>query len=147
MTEPKYPEWIETQLKDLPKGLYSPIQALDAMRAISAKYDARKKLIHVSLQNGASFSFPPHLAQGLQNASSVQLAKIELSPMGTGLSWPLLDADLTVEGLLSGIFGSRAWVRAHAAKAGSVRSEAKAAAARTNGARGGRPRKASRLTA
>lgn len=136
MTETHYPDWLLSELQQLPK----PIPR-DSVHAVSAKYDARKKLIHVALQNGASFSFPPHLAQGLQNATSAQLAHIEVSPMGTGLSWPLLDADLTVEGLLSGIFGSRAWMRAHAAKAGSVRSEAKTSAARANGARGGRPRK------
>ena len=141
MTESKYPDWVEMQLKDLPHDRSAQSQALDAMHAVSAKYDARKKLIHVVLQNGASFSFPPHLAQGLQNASSVQLARIQISPKGTGISWPLLDADLTVEGLLHGVFGSRAWMRAHAAKAGSVRSQAKASAARANGARGGRPRK------
>jgi Protein of unknown function (DUF2442) len=142
MTETRYPDWLLSELQQLPK----PIPR-DSVHAVSAKYDARKKLIHVALQNGASFSFPPHLAQGLQNASSAQLAKVEVSPMGTGLSWPLLDADLTVDGLLNGVFGSRAWMRAHAAKAGSVRSDAKATAARANGARGGRPRKASPLTA
>jgi Protein of unknown function (DUF2442) len=142
MTETHYPDWLLSELQQLPK----PIPR-DSVHAVSAKYDARKKLIHVALQNGASFSFPPHLAQGLQNASSAQLAKVEVSPMGTGLSWPLLDADLTVDGLLNGVFGSRAWMRAHAAKAGSVRSDAKATAARANGARGGRPRKASPLTA
>jgi Protein of unknown function (DUF2442) len=141
MTKLKYPEWIETQLTELPQEISLQSQALEAMRAVSAKYDARKKLIHVALQNGASFSFPPHLAQGLQNASTLQLSNVEVSPMGTGLSWPLLDADLSVEGLLGGVFGSRAWMRAHAAKAGSARSEAKANAARVNGARGGRPRK------
>lgn len=141
MTKSQYPDWVETQLKDLPHDRSAHSHVLDAMHAVSAKYDARKKLIHVVLQNGASFSFPPHLAQGLQNASSVQLAFIQVSPKGTGISWPLLDADLTVEGLLNGVFGSRAWMRAHAAKAGSVRSQAKASAARVNGARGGRPRK------
>ncbi len=142
MAETHYPEWLLSELQQLPK-LIEKNSPLDegGIRAISAKYDARKKLVQVALQNGASFSFPPHLAQGLQNASSAQLAKIEVTPMGTGLSWPLLDADLTVEGLLNGVFGSRAWMRAHAAKAGSARSEAKANAARANGARGGRPRK------
>ena len=142
MTEVKQPAWVALELKN-----FSNLGAKDAacesqrIRAISAKYDARRKLVHVGLQNGASFSFPPQLVQGLDNASSSQLSKIEISPMGTGLSWPLLDADLLVEGLLHGIFGSSAWMRAHNAKAGRTRSEAKANAARINGARGGRPRK------
>ncbi len=148
MTETRPPDWIEQQLKQA-LSVTAPNQSHDEMclRAVSAKYDARKKLIHVGLHNGASFSFPPVLAQGLHNATAVQLANIEISPLGTGLSWPLLDVDLTVEGLLKGVFGSQAWMRAHAAKAGRVRSEAKATASRRNGALGGRPRKATTLTA
>ena len=79
--------------------------------------------------------------QGLSNARAAELADIEISPFGIGLHWPQLDADLTVEGLLAGLFGSRSWIRQHAAKAGSVRSDAKTQAAKANGAKGGSPRK------
>ena len=108
---------------------------------MSARYDSRKKLIVIDLVNGSSFSFPPHLAQGLTNASPAELADIEITPQGIGLHWSQLDADLTVEGLLAGLFGSRSWMRQHAAKAGSVKSTAKAQASKANGAKGGRPRK------
>ena len=57
-----------------------------------------------------------------------------------GLHWPKLDADLTVAGLLAGIFGSRMWMRELASTGGKAVSERKAAAARANGAKGGRPR-------
>ena len=57
---------------------------------------------------------------------------------GTGLHWEALDADLSVPGLLAGLFGTRAFM---ARQAGRATSPAKAAAARANGARGGRPRK------
>ena len=147
MTEARYPEWVEKQLNALSDGVVRSNHAPSSLRAVSAKYDGRKKMIQVELHNGASFSFPPRLAQGLEKASPSQLAQIELSPMGVGLSWPLLDVDLRVEGLLHGVFGSRAWMREHAAKAGRVRSEAKASAARANGARGGRPRKLSPVSA
>jgi hypothetical protein len=95
------------------------------------------------LDNGADFSFPPDLAQGLANASHEALNAIELSPLGTGLRWTQLDVDLTVDGLLVGVFGSRNWMRRHAAQAGSTASPAKTAAARANGAKGGRPKKVS----
>jgi hypothetical protein len=65
--------------------------------------------------------------------------------MGTGLYWPKLDVDLTVEGLLSGMFGSEKWMlRQHLAKAGSAKSVAKSKASRENGAKGGRPKKEER---
>ena len=119
------------------------VEQATALRAQSAHYDSRKKRIVIALANGSSFSFPPELAQGLAHARPSELADIEISPQGVGLHWPKLDADLTVEGLLAGLFGSRSWMRAHAARAGRVRSPAKTQAAKANGAKGGRPRKAS----
>ena len=44
-------------------------------------------------------------------------------------------------GLLNGILGTKALMSELARRAGSVTSPAKAAAARVNGAKGGRPRK------
>ncbi|MDX2223212.1 MAG: DUF2442 domain-containing protein, partial [Rhodospirillaceae bacterium] len=61
---------------------------------------------------------------------------------GYGLHWPDLDVDLSVPGLLAGLFGTRAYIdRLRARRAGSATSKAKSAAARRNGAKGGRPRK------
>ena len=94
----------------------------------------------VDLTNGAQFAFPPKIAQGLSRAKKAGLKEIVVSPKGTGLHWPKLDADLTVAGLLAGIFGSRMWMRELASTGGKVVSERKAAAARANGAKGGRQR-------
>ena len=58
--------------------------------------------------------------------------------IGYGLHWPQLDEDYSVPGLMNGVFGAAKWL---AARAGRGTSEAKAAAARANGAKGGRPRK------
>jgi len=108
-------------------------------RAISARYDPKLKRVIVELLNGCAFAFPPHLAQGLETATDEQLAKVKILGAGFGLRWEALDVDLSVPGLLNGIFGTSRWM---AANAGRTTSEAKAAAARANGARGGRPRKA-----
>jgi Protein of unknown function (DUF2442) len=108
-------------------------------RAVSARYDAKTERIVVELVSGATFAFPPALVQGLSSASPQDLAEIEISPVGFGLHWPRLDEDYTVHGLMNGIFGTAKWM---AARAGRGLSPAKAAAARVNGAKGGRPRKA-----
>ena len=110
--------------------------------AASARYDARSDRIIVELTNGATFAFPPRLAQGLADASADELAEVEISPRGYGLHWETLDIDYSVPGLVNGVFGSKAWMQEHARRAGSATSPAKAAAARVNGAKGGRPRKA-----
>lgn len=108
-------------------------------RAVSARYDARSKRIVVELTSGATFAFPPALAQGLCDATDDELAEIEVSPGGYGLHWPRIDEDFSVPGLMNGVFGTAKWM---AARAGRATSPAKAAAARANGRKGGRPRKA-----
>jgi len=107
-------------------------------RAASARYDAALDRVIVDLTNGCTFSFPPRLAQGLETASAAQLADVEILGAGYGLHWEALDADLSVPGLLADLFGTRAFM---ARQAGRATSAAKAAAARANGRKGGRPRK------
>jgi hypothetical protein len=110
---------------------------------VSARYDRRTARIVVNLNTGVQIAFPARLAEGLAEASPADLAEIEISPAGLGLHWPKLDADLYVSALLHGVFGSKRWMATQlGAAGGKVRSRAKAAAARENGRRGGRPRKA-----
>ena len=86
-------------------------------------------------------SVPVDLLQDLQAASLNDLAEIEITPLGNGLHWPRLDADVLVEGLIHGIYGSRSWMAAQMGRVGgSSASQAKVAAARRNGVKGGRPR-------
>jgi len=120
---------LQTQLKGVPK-------------AIHARYDRRVSRVIIGLDNGLELAFPPRLAQGLEHATPADLAIIEISPLGDGLHWPAIDADLYVPGLLQGVFGSKSWMARHLGAAGGrARSGAKVAAARENGRKGGRPRK------
>ena len=104
--------------------------------------------MQVDLTNGCSFAFPARSAQGLERASDAELAQVEILGLGLGLHWERLGVDLSVPGLVAGLFGTRAWMdRQRAARAGAARSAAKASAARRNGAKGGRPRKIARKRA
>ncbi len=107
-------------------------------RAASARYDRSSGRVIVELTNGCTFAFPPQLAQRLDAATEEQLAQVEILGTGYGLHWEALDADLSIPGLLAGLFGTRAYL---AQQAGRTTSHAKAAAARANGAKGGRPRR------
>jgi hypothetical protein len=110
--------------------------------ATTARYDRRRGRIIVSLNNGLELAFPPHIAQGLENAKPHELTEIEISPLGSGIHFPKLDADLFLPALLRGVFGSKSWMAAQLGGVGGMaRSPAKANAARANGKRGGRPRK------
>lgn len=107
-------------------------------RAVSCRYDRAAGRVIVELVNGCVFAFPPKLAEGLDSATHEQLAQVEILGSGSGLHWEALDADLSVPGLLAGLFGTRAYM---AQQGGRATSAAKAAAARSNGSKGGRPRK------
>lgn len=107
-------------------------------RAAAARFDAASGLIIVDLTNGATFAFPPRLVEGLTEATPAQLGEVEVLGLGFALHWESLNVDYTVAGLLNGVFGTARWM---AARAGAARSPAKAAAARANGAKGGRPKK------
>lgn len=106
-------------------------------RAAAARYDRAAGRVIVDLENGCTFAFPPRLAQGLEGASDEQLSAVEILGKGHGLHWEELDVDLSLPGLMAGIFGTKAWM---ARRAGQATSAAKAAASRANGAKGGRPR-------
>ena len=109
-------------------------------RAVSAHYDRRAHRIVVELRSGIIISVPVNLAQGLRGALPRQLAAVEITPSGYGLHWEELDADLSVPAIVRGILGTQTWVRELARYAGTRTSARKAAAARRNGKKGGRPR-------
>ena len=111
-------------------------------RARSAHYDRRTGRVVVELTNGCAMHFPASLAQGLGGATAAELQAVEVYPGGVGLRWDALDVDLSVPGLVSGVFGGIAWTASQLGKkGGSASSAAKAAAVRENGKKGGRPRK------
>jgi len=108
-------------------------------RATKAWYAADSKRVLVELDNGCTFGFPPRLAQGLETATDEELAAVEILGDGYGLHWEAPDVDVSVPGLMAGVFGTRSYM---ARRAGQAVSPAKSAAARANGAKGGRPKKA-----
>ncbi len=73
----------------------------------AARFDARTGKITLDLTNGCSFVFPARLIQGLEGAADDDLAAVELSPHGRGLHWEGPDVDISVPGLVNGVFGTR----------------------------------------
>ena len=107
-------------------------------RAESVRYDPATAKLVIVLLNCTEVQIPVRLLQGLKTASEKDLNDVQVQGAGYGLYWPALDIDLSVPGVLAGVFGTQK----HMAKiAGRAKSNAKAAAARENGRKGGRPRK------
>lgn len=111
-------------------------------RAVSARYDGQNGRIVLELSNGYLFGLPVGAVPALAHATPEQLAAVEVSPGGSGLHWEALDVDLSVPGLLLAALEPSQQRRELARLAGQVTSPAKGAAARANGAKGGRPRRA-----
>ena len=111
------------------------------LRAVRAWYEADSERVFMELVNGVIMGFPHQLLQGLEHGTTQQLAEVEITPTGSSLHWESLDADLGVSQLISGLFGSKAWMTELGRQGGKLKSVAKAQASRDNGKRGGRPRK------
>ena len=95
-------------------------------RAVEAWYEAESERIFMELTNGIIIGFPYQLLQGLENGTPQQLAEVEIMPTGSALHWETLDADLGVSQLVSGLFGSTAWMSELNRQGGHLRSVAKA---------------------
>ena len=112
-------------------------------RAVPARFDPETNRIAVEPTEGCGYAFPAALVQDLRGASAEQLSGVLVDGYGFNLNFPALDVDLYVPALVPGIFGMRAWTTKELALiAGRTKSPAKASAARANGSKGGRPKKA-----
>lgn len=105
---------------------------------VAVHYDHRADVVVITLRAGTALVVPRTDIAGLKDATRSQLARVELA--GEAVRWDDLDVDVSVPGLLSELLGPRLSTRESGRMGGRSRSETKAAAARANGAKGGRPR-------
>jgi hypothetical protein len=89
-------------------------------KVLRATYSARTDRLMLHMDNGVTQSIPRKLIQGLSDANSRALSKIELLGGGTGLHWPTLDVSHYVPRLLQGIYGSEKWIVEHRDIAGGL---------------------------
>ena len=120
-------------------------RAQDPSAIVEARYDAARGAIDLRFRSGGVMTIPRQVVPGLGAVPTSALDAISVSPAGDALSWPSLGIDVYVPGLVERAFGTRLFALATGQRGGRRRSKAKAAAARANGTKGGRPRK--RLTA
>ena len=114
---------------------------IDAIEPRAKKVLFNDGRITLHFNNGATFSFLTDSLETISALSPKILATVKLTPSGKGLRWDEPDIDLSIQGLLLGIFGSSVWMKQIAIKGGSSTSEKKKAASRANGHKGGRPKK------
>lgn len=66
----------------------------------------------VEMSNGIGLLVDFRHVEGLEAATTADLAQVEISPSGFGLHFPTLDADIYLPGLLQGRFGSARYMAA-----------------------------------
>lgn len=103
-------------------------------------------MLAITLASGVTVQLPIRLLPALRRVSDDTRLGVIVSPGGTGLRWDSIDADYELSGLLVAAIWPkpRAAMRVMGQAGGRATSDAKARAARANGAKGGRPRKAAR---
>lgn len=109
-------------------------------RAAFAAYRSRERALRIGLTTGATITLPVKLISCLKGVRPKDLRAVEVLGRGSGLHWGGLDLDLSVPGLLSSLFSGPEWLAELGRIGGRNSSAAKAAAARRNGRKGGRPR-------
>jgi len=109
-------------------------------RIVRTTYDNRLRLLHLEMRNAVSADIPIDLFPEIASATPEQLAACRIRENGASLHWDELDMQMTTIAILQEAFKLKT-VSSNARHAGSKSTPAKAAAARRNGAKGGRPKK------
>ncbi len=112
-------------------------------RLLSVEYRSGRglDLLILTMSDGHRQVIPREDLEGLQSATEDQIVEMEILGGGTGIHWPALDLDHYVPNLLRQQYGTRRWMAQLGRSGGSSTSPAKKRASRTNGMKGGRPRK------
>lgn len=116
-------------------------RALIEPRADRVTYDAKNRLIMLDLRGGAILGLPVSAIHELAGAKPNQLKTVRAGFGGESITLDDLDVDISIPGLLRDLVGMTSAAALLGRKGGSATSEAKTAAVRENGKRGGRPRK------
>ncbi len=85
---------------------------------------------------------PRQIIPGLKQAPASALGEpISISPAGDALSWPSLDLDIHIPGLVERAFGAHLFAAPTGRQTGRTRSTAKETAAKAHATKGARPGK------
>lgn len=116
-------------------------EARSASAVVAARYWPNRDALELEFSGGGTMTIPRAAIHEVADAPASALRSVTVSPAGDAVTWRTLDVDIYVPGLVERVFGNRMFAAANGRRGGRRTSKGKAAAARANGAKGGRPRK------
>lgn len=99
---------VDAQIKEATKR--GAISLREEPHAKSAQFDEQEDRFVIELTNGVVFMIPRQLLEIVADATPEAAAAVTLDPLGEALHWQQLDQDLSIVGLVAGIFGTRRWM-------------------------------------
>jgi len=76
------------------------------LRVKAGSVRVTRNWVCVRLSDGREIRFPISKSRRLRDASLRAVQNVELTSNGTGIHWPDLDEDLSVQGIIEGRFGA-----------------------------------------
>lgn len=102
---------VKTTGEDIDAALKRAASEPEAPTVNMVRYHAPTEMVILTMSSGRRVAIPREEIQGLKTAPRSKVSQVEIEDFGTALHWPELDLDLSVEGLLRGITGTKQWMR------------------------------------
>lgn len=103
--------WTEAEWKRMQPSV-NPSDAAARLwpRVLSVRYDAPSQLVVLQLSNGARFGISAEKLEGVAASDDDHRAAVTISESGAAIEFPHIGERFSVAELLTGVFGSRAWI-------------------------------------
>lgn len=119
--------------------------AATELRARAVRYLADRDVLEIETNRDGGFLIPRAWIGALQEIPAEELARLEVWPDGSAIELEARDIQISVDGLLTDVLPAllpeSALAAIFARRGGQATSAAKRSSARSNGRKGGRPRK------
>ena len=102
---------VRTTSRDIDAALKRAALEPITPTARAVQYNAPTEMVILTMSSGRRVAMPREEIQVLKGAPRSKVSQVEIENFGTALHWPQLDLDLSVEGLLRGITGTKRWMR------------------------------------
>lgn len=79
-------------------------------KAVKVTYSKATDSLRIALSDGATYTVPRTLIQGIATAEEKDLRHVQILNGGSGILWPTLKVAHYVPGLLQGVYGSEKWM-------------------------------------